>query len=251
MSTATAPRPTAPAPTAPQARPRRRFPWTDVVTTVAAFVLAFLVGAVLMIVSDTEVRSTFAYFFARPGDALGASWDKVSGAYAALLRGAVGGYGPLTQSAAQAAPLICAGLGVGLAFRAGLFNIGAQGQAILGAIVAAYIGFAWHLPPGVHFVPAHPLAGTERSGPAAGFATLFDNRWCVLVPGLAFDRSGTRLGYGKGFYDRLLAEVPPGVPVVGVVPEGLIAGSLPRAPHDVPMTHLLSERGIYEVGWNK
>ena len=73
----------------------------------------------------------------------------------------------------------------------------------------------------------------------------------ALVPGLAFDRSGTRLGYGKGFYDRLLADVPPGVPVVGVVPEGLIAGSLPRAPHDVPMTHLLSERGIYEVGWNK
>jgi simple sugar transport system permease protein len=43
-----------------------RVPWTEVVTTLAAFVLAFLVGAVLMIVSDTEVRSTFAYFFARP-----------------------------------------------------------------------------------------------------------------------------------------------------------------------------------------
>ena len=70
----------------------------------------------------------------------------------------------------------------------------------------------------------------------------------VLVPGLAFDRSGTRLGYGKGFYDRLLTEVPPGVPVVGVVPESLIAKTLPRAPHDVQVTHLLSERGIYEVG---
>jgi cyclohexadieny/prephenate dehydrogenase len=42
-----------------------------------------------------------------------------------------------------------------------------------------------HLPEGAGFVPAHPLAGTERSGPAAGFATLFDNRWCILVPGLA------------------------------------------------------------------
>ena len=70
----------------------------------------------------------------------------------------------------------------------------------------------------------------------------------VLVPGLAFDRSGTRLGYGKGFYDRLLADVPPGVPVVGVVPESLIAETLPRAPHDVQVSHLLSERGIYEVG---
>jgi cyclohexadieny/prephenate dehydrogenase len=39
-----------------------------------------------------------------------------------------------------------------------------------------------HLPAGVHFIPAHPLAGTEHSGPEAGFATLFDNRWCLLVP---------------------------------------------------------------------
>ncbi len=39
-----------------------------------------------------------------------------------------------------------------------------------------------HIPEGVHFIPAHPLAGTEQSGPRAGFATLFDNRWCILVP---------------------------------------------------------------------
>ncbi len=133
---------------------RRRIPWTEVVTTLAAFVLAFLVGAVLMVVSDTEVRRTFSYFFARPADALAASWDKVGGAYAALVQGALGGYGPITETTAQAAPLICAGLGVGLAFRAGLFNIGAQGQAILGAVLAAYVGFAWSLPPGVHLVVA-------------------------------------------------------------------------------------------------
>ncbi|MGR3760049.1 prephenate/arogenate dehydrogenase family protein [Roseobacteraceae bacterium NS-SX3] len=39
-----------------------------------------------------------------------------------------------------------------------------------------------HIPEGVHFVPAHPLAGTEHSGPESGFAELFDNRWCLLVP---------------------------------------------------------------------
>ena len=39
-----------------------------------------------------------------------------------------------------------------------------------------------HLPAGVHFVPAHPVAGTEYSGPDAGFATLFDQRWCILTP---------------------------------------------------------------------
>jgi ABC-type uncharacterized transport system permease subunit len=155
----TEPTPTqAPPPGGPPAPGRRTLieqaPWTEVVTTLAAFVLAFLVGAVLMIVSDTQVRSTYAYFFARPSDALTASWDKVGGAYGALVRGALGGYGPITLTTAQAAPLICAGLGVGLAFRAGLFNIGAQGQAILGAIVAAYLGFALHLPPVIHLVVA-------------------------------------------------------------------------------------------------
>ncbi len=144
-------------------RSGRSFPWIDVITTFAAIVLAFVVGAVLMIVSDTEVRNTFSYFFARPSDALAASWAKVSSAYAALFAGSIGGWGPITETTAQAAPLICAGLGVGLAFRAGLFNIGAQGQAIWGAILAAYVGFAWNLPPGLHLLVAI-LAGIIGGG---------------------------------------------------------------------------------------
>lgn len=39
-----------------------------------------------------------------------------------------------------------------------------------------------HIPKGVHFIPGHPMAGTEHSGPESGFAELFDNRWCLLVP---------------------------------------------------------------------
>jgi cyclohexadieny/prephenate dehydrogenase len=39
-----------------------------------------------------------------------------------------------------------------------------------------------HLPPNVHFVPAHPIAGTEHSGPEAGFAELFEGRWCIVTP---------------------------------------------------------------------
>jgi cyclohexadieny/prephenate dehydrogenase len=39
-----------------------------------------------------------------------------------------------------------------------------------------------HVPEGVHFIPGHPVAGTEKSGPDAGFAELFDNRWCILTP---------------------------------------------------------------------
>ncbi len=39
-----------------------------------------------------------------------------------------------------------------------------------------------HIPEGVHFIPSHPVAGTEHSGPESGFAELFDNRWCLIVP---------------------------------------------------------------------
>ena len=45
-----------------------------------------------------------------------------------------------------------------------------------------------HLPPNVHFVPAHPVAGTEYSGPDAGFAELFVNRWCILTPPESVDK---------------------------------------------------------------
>ena len=51
--------------------------------------------------------------------------------------------------------------------------------SVKGAVLAA---LAPHLPEGVHLVPAHPVAGTEQSGPDAGFATLFLNRWCILTP---------------------------------------------------------------------
>jgi len=48
-----------------------------------------------------------------------------------------------------------------------------------------------HLPKGVQFIAGHPLAGTEHSGPRAGFAELFDNRWCLLVPAEGSDPAAT------------------------------------------------------------
>ena len=58
----------------------------------------------------------------------------------------------------NATPLIVGGLSVGLAFRAGLFNIGGQGQIIIGAIFAGYVGFHWHLPAGIHVIAASSRA---------------------------------------------------------------------------------------------
>ncbi len=54
-------------------------------------------------------------------------------------------------------------------------DVGSVKQAVIAAVAA-------HIPAGVAFVPAHPLAGTEHSGPRSGFATLFQNRWCLLTP---------------------------------------------------------------------
>jgi cyclohexadieny/prephenate dehydrogenase len=52
--------------------------------------------------------------------------------------------------------------------------------SVKGAVIAAV---APHIPEGVHFIPGHPMAGTEHSGPKSGFPELFENRWCLLVPG--------------------------------------------------------------------
>ncbi|WP_210527058.1 prephenate/arogenate dehydrogenase family protein [Rubellimicrobium arenae] len=64
-----------------------------------------------------------------------------------------------------------------------LSDVGSVKRAVIEAVGP-------HVPAGVHFIPAHPLAGTEYSGPRSGFATLFDNRWCILVPQGA-DRQAT------------------------------------------------------------
>jgi 5-formyltetrahydrofolate cyclo-ligase len=66
----------------------------------------------------------------------------------------------------------------------------------------------------------------------------------VLVPGLAFDASGNRLGFGMGFYDRLLVELEADVPRVGVTPAALLVPRLPEEDHDVRMTHLATEDGV-------
>ena len=70
----------------------------------------------------------------------------------------------------------------------------------------------------------------------------------VLVPGLAFDRGGGRLGRGGGYYDRFLPTLPPDTARVGVVPEQLVVEAVPTDPHDVPMTHLATQRGVRRCG---
>lgn len=67
----------------------------------------------------------------------------------------------------------------------------------------------------------------------------------VLVPGLAFDRRGVRLGYGGGFYDRLLPTLK--VPFVGVTASALLLSELPQEEHDVRVQLLATEGGVQSV----
>jgi cyclohexadieny/prephenate dehydrogenase len=74
--------------------------------------------------------------------------------------------------------------------------------SVKGAVVSQ---IAPHVPSGVHFIPAHPIAGTEFSGPDAGFATLFQNRWSILTPLEGVDAEAVeRLA---GFWRRIGAKV--------------------------------------------
>ena len=88
----------------------------------------------------------------------------VAGADCVMLCAPVGAYADL---AAAMAPHLAPG--------AVLTDVGSTKQSVIRDVGP-------HVPDGVHFVPAHPLAGTEHSGPDAGFPTLFEGRWCLLTP---------------------------------------------------------------------
>jgi general nucleoside transport system permease protein len=98
----------------------------------------------------------------------GSSFSEAMGAYQALLKGSVGSLRAISETLTAATPLILAGLSVALAFRAGLFNIGGEGQALIGGMFAVWVGFSiTGLPIYVH-LPLAILAGIV-GGAAWGF----------------------------------------------------------------------------------
>ena len=90
--------------------------------------------------------------------------EAVTGADLVVLGTPVGTFGALA-----------AHFGPSLAPGAVVTDVGSVKSAAIEAVTP-------HLPEGVHFVPGHPVAGTEHSGPEAGFAEIFDGRWCILTP---------------------------------------------------------------------
>lgn len=134
---------------------------SDGFVSVLAVVLSLIVGGLLIAFTNKDAQAAASYFFAKPADFLSAAWHAASSAYAAMFRSAIVNYegttptemfNPLSETLTQATPLITASLGVAIAFRAGLFNIGAQGQVIIGAAVAGIVGFRLHLPAPLHIL---------------------------------------------------------------------------------------------------
>ena len=127
----------------------------------SAFFLAVISGGLLIAFSDPKIYKLWK----SPLEFLGTGFASAGSAYLALIQGSIFdinltskkfmlGFYPLSETFVVAAPLILTGLSVTLAFRAGLFNIGAQGQFIFGAIGASYVGFSYTLPPLIHLLAA-------------------------------------------------------------------------------------------------
>lgn len=156
----------------------------NAIISVLAVLIAVVVGSIMIAATNEEVQETAGYFFARPGDMIAAVWQAVSGAYAALFRGAIynfnaddfaTGIRPLTETLKFATPLIAAGLGVGLAFRAGLFNIGGQGQMLMAAAAGGYVATQIDMPFPLHLIAA-VIAGMVAAALWAGIAGLLKAR---------------------------------------------------------------------------
>ena len=131
-----------------------------------SFFMAFTLSGLIIAISDAKVLAKFS----SPLEFIKSALAAVGNAYLALFQGSVydvnltkghtfiHGFYPLSETIVTATPLILTGLSVALAFKSGLFNIGAQGQFIFGAIGASYVGFHFHLPIGIHILVA-ALAG--------------------------------------------------------------------------------------------
>ena len=121
--------------------------------------------------------------------------DKLTKSAAAAVKGAdlvilatpVGAFGALARSIA---PHLKPGAIVS--------DVGSVKEAVIADV-------APHIPCGVHFIPAHPIAGTERSGPESGFAELFDGRWCILTPQKNADKRALKTL--RTFWEKLGSKV--------------------------------------------
>jgi len=191
------------------AEPKRRRIWTIIsakspmVLALLALVLGFLIGALVIIFSTSEVLDAWRGLFGSwgaPGHALKVTFDNVGAAYRAMFTGSVidppqfwhslttgkqwdSSLTPISETLTYATPLIIASVAVGIAFQTGIFNIGANGQAILGGISGAAVGSMLHMPTILH-IPltlAAGIAGGMVAGAIPGLLKAFTGAHEVIV----------------------------------------------------------------------
>jgi cyclohexadieny/prephenate dehydrogenase len=169
-----------------------------------------LAGEIVGYARSSETRATALSLFC----------DRVTGTAAEAVRGAdlvvlCVPVGAMEALAAEIGPHLKPG--------AVVTDVGSVKQAVVDAV-------APHIPAGVHFIPGHPLAGTEYSGPRSGFATLFQNRWWLLTPLPGTDEAeATRL-------ERLLVAMGANVDRMEVSRHDLVLAVVSHTPHLIAYT---------------
>ena len=129
-----------------------RAAWEDlVVVPLFAVIVALLLGAVAMLATDVDLPT-------------------IGRSYVALVSGSVGSVNAISETLTSAIPLTLAGLGIALGFRAGLFNIGAEGQILIGGMAAVITGFSFPGLPMIVYVPLVLVVGALAGGLYAAIA---------------------------------------------------------------------------------
>jgi simple sugar transport system permease protein len=166
-----------------------------------AVLTALIIGGIIIALSDPD---NLQLLFTDTPEALSRMASEVWASYRALFRGSIGSVNAISETLFAATPLLLAGLGIALGFQAGLFNIGAQGQMIIGALLATYVGIHVTAPGFVH-IPLTLLAGLvggviwggipgllkARTGAHEVITTIMFNfialyfiQWILTTPGL-------------------------------------------------------------------
>jgi ABC-type uncharacterized transport system permease subunit len=129
-----------------------RAEWEDlVIVPIFAVIVALALGALVMLATNVDLPT-------------------IGRSYIALLVGSVGSLNAISETLTAAAPLILAALGLGIGFRAGLFNIGAEGQLLMGGLAAVLVGFLGAGLPFFIHLPLALLAGAIAGGLYASIA---------------------------------------------------------------------------------
>lgn len=199
--------------------------WRGISLPLAAVVLALLIGAILLVVSGANPIQ----------------------AYGALLKGAFGSPVAIQRTLEKATPLVFAGLAVAFAFKAGLFNIGAQGQLLIGAIVAAWAGYAIEgLPAIIHAPLALLLGGLAGAlyGAIPGALKVYTGAHEVIVTIML---NYVAINLTDYLADGPLKDMSPGN-IVARTPKILPSAEIPMVGH-VPLGFVIAVIAAVVVWW--